>query len=110
MVSGLPVSVNVTSEEMYEALDEPLTIICEAVHSVLEQTPPEIAADISASGIVLTGGGALLWGIDKRIQERTKIPVTVAEEPKNCVAVGTGLALGNMDKIAAKKVRNRRDY
>ena len=107
MATGLPVSVTVTSEEMYDALNEPLTVICESVHSVLERTPPEIAADISASGIVLTGGGALLWGMDKRIEERTKIPVTVAEEPKNCVAVGTGLALGNMSRLSAKRVRNR---
>lgn len=104
MVTGLPVSVTVTSEEIYDALDEPLTVICEAVHSVLEQTPPEIAADISSNGIVLTGGGALLWGMDRRIEERTKIPVTVAEEPKNCVALGTGLALGNMGRISAKKI------
>ena len=110
MVTGLPVSVTVTSEEMYDALNEPLTIICESVHAVLEQTPPEIAADISASGIMLTGGGALLWGMDKRIEERTQIPVTIAEDPKSCVAVGTGLALGNMDKISSIKVRNRKDY
>ncbi|MCR4601305.1 MAG: rod shape-determining protein MreB [Clostridia bacterium] len=110
MVSGLPVSVEVTSEEMYDALDEPLTTICEAVHAVLEKTPPEIAADISSSGIMLTGGGALLWGMDKRIQDRTKIPVMVAEEPKNCVAVGTGKALSHMGSYSSHKMSNRQDF
>lgn len=110
MVSGLPVSVTVTSEEMYDALEEPLSTICEAVHAVLERTPPEIAADISSTGIMLTGGGALLCGIDKRIEDRTKIPVTIAEEPKNCVAVGTGKALSHMEAIASSKMSNRQNF
>ena len=110
MTTGLPVSVEVTSEEMYDALDEPLNAICEAVHTVLEHTPPEIAADISTTGIMLTGGGALLWGLDRRISERTKIPVMIAEEPKNCVAVGTGKALSHMGSISSKKVTNRQDF
>lgn len=110
MVSGLPVSVTVTSEEMYDALDEPLTTICEAVHSVLEKTPPEVAADISSSGIMLTGGGALLWGLDKRIEDKTKIKVRIAEEPKNCVAIGTGQALKHMDAISSNRMTNRQDF
>ncbi len=110
MVSGLPVSINVTSEEMYDALDEPLTTICEAIHSVLERTPPEIAADISSSGIVLTGGGALLCGMDQRIKDRTKIPVTIADEPKNCVVIGTGKALSHMGSISSSKMSNRQDF
>ncbi len=110
MITGLPVSVNVTSEEMYDALDESLTTICEAIHSVLEMTPPEIAADISSSGIVLTGGGALLWGLDQRIADRTKIPVTVAQNPLDCVAVGTGEALRHMERISAKQMTNQLDY
>ena len=110
MVSGLPVSVTVTSEEMYDALDEPLTTICEAVHSVLEKTPPEVAADISSSGIMLTGGGALLWGLDKRIEDKTKIKVRIAEEPKSCVAVGTGQALKDMDAISSNRVTNKQDF
>ncbi len=110
MVSGLPVSVTVTSEEMYDALDEPLTTICEAVHSVLEKTPPEIAADISSSGIMLTGGGALLWGLDKRIEDKTKIKVMIAEDPKSCVAVGTGQALKHMDAISSNRMTNRQDF
>lgn len=110
MVSGLPVSVTVTSEEMYDALDEPLTTICEAVHSVLEKTPPEVAADISSSGIMLTGGGALLWGLDKRIEDKTKIKVRIAEEPKSCVAIGTGQALKHMDAISSNRVTNKQDF
>ena len=70
LVTGLPKSVEVTSEEIMDALDEPLHEICETVHNVLERTPPELAADISNSGIVVTGGGALLYGIDKRIEDR----------------------------------------
>ena len=107
MVSGLPVSVTVTSEEMYDALNEPLTVICEAVHSVLERTPPEVAADISNSGIMITGGGALMYGIDKRIEDKTKIPVSIAEEPKHCVAVGTGMALSHMSAISSKRMDNK---
>ncbi len=110
MVSGLPVSVNVTSEEMYDALDEPLTTICNAIHAVLEKTPPEVAADISSTGITLTGGGALLWGIDKRIYDRTKIPVTIAEDPMSCVAIGTGQALSHLGSITSKQMTNRVDY
>ena len=110
MVSGLPVSVTVTSEEMYDALDEPLTTICEAVHSVLEKTPPEVAADISSSGIMLTGGGALLWGLDKRIEDKTKIKVRIAEDPKCCVAVGTGQALKHMDAISSNRMTNKQDF
>ncbi len=110
MVSGLPVSVTVTSEEMYDALDEPLTTICEAVHSVLEKTPPEVAADISSSGIMLTGGGALLWGLDKRIEDKTKIKVRIAEEPKSCVAIGTGQALKHMDAISSNRMTNKQDF
>lgn len=110
MVSGLPVSVTVTSEEMHDALNEPLTTICEAVHSVLEKTPPEVAADISSSGIMLTGGGALLWGIDKRIEERTKIKVNIAEDPKSCVAIGTGQALKHMDAISSNRMTNKQEF
>ena len=110
MVSGLPVSVTVTSEEMYDALDEPLTTICEAVHSVLEKTPPEVAADISSSGIMLTGGGALLWGLDKRIEDKTKIKVRIAEDPKSCVAIGTGQALKHMDAISSNRMTNKQDF
>ena len=104
LVTGLPKSVNVTSEEMLEALDEPLQAICEAVHQVLEQTPPELAADISNTGIVITGGGALLNGIDKRLKKRTGIDVIIADDPKSCVAVGTGIALNSIDDMEMRSV------
>ncbi len=99
LVTGLPKSVEVTSEEIMDALDEPLHEICETVHNVLERTPPELAADISNSGIVVTGGGALLYGIDKRIEDRTGIKVIIAEDPKSCVAIGTGKALNELDSL-----------
>ena len=92
------------------ALDEPLSIICESVHNVLEKTPPELAADISNSGIVLTGGGAYLWGIDKRIEERTGIQVRIAEDAKSCVAIGTGEALDNMEVIRRSQLNRRETY
>jgi len=95
---------------MLEALDEPLQVICEATHSVLERTPPEIAADISDRGIVLTGGGALLYGMDKRIAERTGIPVIVADDPKSCVAIGTGKALDSMAMIESNQMNRKRPY
>lgn len=104
LVTGLPKSVNVTSEEMLEALDEPLQAICEAVHQVLEQTPPELAADIANTGIVITGGGALLNGIDKRLKKRTGIEVIIADDPKSCVAVGTGIALNSIDDMEMRSV------
>ncbi|MGP1569713.1 MAG: rod shape-determining protein MreB [Eubacteriales bacterium] len=107
LVSGLPKSIEVSSEEMMEALEEPLQIISEAVHSVLEDTPPELAADISNSGIVITGGGALLYGIDKRISERTGIDVIIAENPKSCVAIGTGEALNSIDLMENNKLNRR---
>ncbi len=110
LVTGLPKTMYVTSEEIMEALDEPLTVICESVHNVLERTPPELAADISSSGIVLTGGGAYLWGIDKRIQERTGIKVRVAEDAKSCVAIGTGEALNDMDVIKRSQLNRRETY
>lgn len=110
MVTGLPKKVLVTSDEMLEALEEPLTVICEAVHNVLERTPPELAADISNSGIILTGGGALLYGIDKRIEDRTGIHVTIAEEPKSCVAIGTGKALDQLDKLESNSLNKRAPY
>ena len=93
LVTGLPRTVEVSSEEMLEALEEPLDVICEAVHSVLEKTPPELAADIIDRGIMLTGGGALLRGLDKLISQETKIPVHVAVDPMDCVAAGMGICL-----------------
>ncbi len=110
LVTGLPKSVEVTSEEIMDALDEPLHEICEAVHNVLERTPPELAADISNSGIVVTGGGALLYGIDKKIEDRTGIKVIIADDPKSCVAVGTGKALNELDSLKNTYLNKRSPY
>ena len=110
LVTGLPKTIEATSKEIMEALDEPLTTICDAVHGVLENTPPELAADISNNGIMITGGGALLHGIDKRIQERTGIHVITADDPKSCVAAGTGLALKTIDTIKNSQMNKRKAY
>ena len=110
LVTGLPKSVDVTSDEMMDALEEPLYAITEAVHNVLERTPPELAADISNSGIIITGGGALLYGIDRRIEERTGIKVIIAEDPKSCVAVGTGKALDELEKLEGNSLNRRAPY
>lgn len=91
LINGLPKTVKITSEEVRESLSEPLQSIVEAVKSVLEKTPPELASDIIDRGIILTGGGALLRGLDTLLAEVTGIPVIIAEDPLSCVAIGTGL-------------------
>ncbi|MCL1995811.1 MAG: rod shape-determining protein MreB [Defluviitaleaceae bacterium] len=91
LVSGLPRTVTVTSEEMIEALHESVTAVVDAVINVLERTPPELASDIGDRGIVMTGGGSLLNGLDMLISKKTGIDVYIAEEPLNCVAIGTGM-------------------
>jgi rod shape-determining protein MreB len=99
LVAGLPKTVEVTSVEIREALADPVMAIVEKVKRVLEQTPPELAADIIERGIVLTGGGALLRGFDKLLSAATSIPVYVAEDPLSCVAIGTGRALEELPAI-----------
>ena len=105
LATGLPVSVVVRSSEMMEALEEPAMAIVEAVHSTLEKTPPELAADISDRGIYMTGGGCLVDGLDKLIQEKTGINVMIAEDAISCVALGTGKALDNLDSLDGKSRR-----
>jgi rod shape-determining protein MreB len=90
LINGLPKTVKITSEEVREALQEPIQAILEAVKAVLEKTPPELAADIIDRGVILTGGGALLRGLDTLLGEVTGIPVIVADDPLSCVAIGTG--------------------
>jgi len=99
LISGLPKTITVSSSEMMEALEEPVSAIVDAVHSVLERTPPELAADISDRGIVMTGGGSLIYGLDKLLQEKTGINVIIAEDAVSCVALGTGKALENIEAI-----------
>ena len=90
LVTGLPKTVTITSDETEEALREPAGQVVEAIHAVLEKTPPELAADIADRGIVLTGGGALLHGLEQLIEEKTGITTVTAEDPMSVVAVGTG--------------------
>ena len=101
-MTGLPKMAEIYSSEMMEALSEPAMAIVEAVHSVLEKTPPELAADISDRGIYMTGGGCLIDGLDKLLQEETGINVNVAEDAESCVALGTGKALDNLDMLDGK--------
>ena len=96
---GIPRSFTVTSNEILEALNDPLNQIVTAVKSALEQTPPELAADIAERGMMLTGGGALLRDLDRLLLEETGLPVHVAEDPLTCVARGSGMALERMDKL-----------
>ena len=99
LLNGLPENLTVTSEEVREALAEPLEKVIEAIKITLEKTPPELAADIIDGGIMLTGGGALLSGLDIMIHNETGMPVHVAENPLDCVAQGTGMVLENSDKL-----------
>jgi rod shape-determining protein MreB len=98
LAEGIPRSFTLNCNEIMEALQEPLSSIVQAVKSALEHTPPELASDIAESGIVLTGGGALLRDIDRLISEETGLPVIVAEDPLTCVARGGGRALQMLDE------------
>ena len=98
-VSGLPKNVEVTSNEITEAIQEPLRLIVGAVRDVLEETPPELAADIFDRGLVRTGGGALLRGLDRYIAMHTGLPTIVADDPQTSVVRGTGLALENFEVL-----------
>ena len=99
LLNGLPENLTVTSEEVREALAEPLEKVVEAIKITLEKTPPELAADIIDGGIMLTGGGALLRGLDVLVHNETGMPVHVAENPLDCVVQGTGMVLENSDKL-----------
>ncbi|MBA4536665.1 rod shape-determining protein [Bacillus aquiflavi] len=104
MVTGLPRTITVRSAEIEAALRESVTVIVHAAKGVLERTPPELSADIIDRGVILTGGGALLHGIDQLLAEELKVPVLIAENPMDCVAVGTGIMLENIDKIPDRKL------
>ncbi|AIQ38239.1 MULTISPECIES: rod shape-determining protein [Paenibacillus] len=103
MVSGLPQTLTITAGEVKEALWDPVSSIVAAAKSVLERTPPELSADIIDRGVVLTGGGALLNGLDELLSEELHVPVWVAEDPMHCVVKGTGIMLDNLDKVVKKK-------
>jgi rod shape-determining protein MreB len=99
LIAGIPKTLEISSDEAREALEEPVSAIVEAVRSVLERTPPELAADIVDRGIVLTGGGALLRNLDVLLRDQTGLPVTVAETPECAVVLGTGRALDELDLL-----------
>jgi rod shape-determining protein MreB len=99
LVSGLPKTMRIGSTETREALAEPISLIIECVKTVLEKTPPELAADIVDRGIVMTGGGALLHGLDRLISQETGIPTYLADDPLSCVALGTGKALESLETL-----------
>ena len=99
LMTGLPRTFTVSSSEILDALEEVSSAIVEAVHWVLERTPPELTGDISANGITMTGGGSLIWGFDKLIASKTGIPTRVADEAVSCVAYGTGNCLENLSKM-----------
>lgn len=105
MISGLPKTLQISSKEIYEALREPVTNILDAIKTTLEKTPPELASDVMELGIMLTGGGALLEGLDRLIAKETGMPVHIAEDPLDCVAIGTGKALDSID-VLKKTVNN----
>lgn len=108
LVSGLPRTIKVSSSEMMDALEEPVSTIADAVHSVLEKTPPELAADISDKGMIMTGGGSLLYGLDKLISNRTGIPVHIAEDAISCVAKGTGKSLNWLEVLEDQMMTDSR--
>lgn len=110
LISGLPKNIVVSSSEMLEAFEEPAQSIVEAVHSVLEKTPPELVGDISTRGIVMTGGGCLIYGLDKLLQKETGISTYVADDAVSCVAIGTGKALESIDVLQGHLTSNDRKF
>ena len=99
LLNGLPQNITISSEEIREALEEPIAQVLEAVKITFERTPPELAADVIDQGVSLTGGGALLSGLDILISRETGMPVHIAEDPLDCVAKGTGQVLDNFSKL-----------
>lgn len=99
LMDGLPKNIQITSGEIREALADPLSMVLDAIRTTLEKTPPELSADIIDHGITLTGGGALLRGLDHLIEKETGMPVHIAESPLDCVAMGTGRVLDDIDKL-----------
>lgn len=110
LVTGLPTTIRITARETLYAMQEPLNMILGCIRGVLEKTPPELAADIIESGIVITGGGALLDGIAESIQDDTRIDTKVAENPMDCVALGTGIALAHLSVLKDDVVMESRAY
>lgn len=109
LVSGLPKTIQVSSDEIYEALKEPASVIVEEIKNILEETPPELIGDISGSGIILTGGGSLIYGMERMIQTETGIKTVTADDAESCVAFGTGQALDNNAVLESYNAADKRD-
>jgi rod shape-determining protein MreB and related proteins len=105
LIQGIPKAVEINSVEIREALSEPINAIVDAVRQSLEGTPPELAADIRDRGIILTGGGALMKGLDQRLRDETSLPVSSAEDPLTCVVRGTGMVLDDMERWSKVLIR-----
>ena len=108
LISGLPKTIEISSEEVRNALNEPISSIIDAIKSTLEKTPPELASDIMENGIMLTGGGALLRGLDKLVKQETGMPVQIAENPLDCVALGTGKSVEDQEIFEKVLMMNAR--
>ena len=108
LITGLPKTINVTSEEIRKALEEPVNAIIDAVRNTLDRCPPELAADVMERGIVLTGGGALLKGMDERLKHETGMPIHVAENPLSCVAIGSGKCLEEFEVLKRVLISSNR--
>ncbi|MDD3733174.1 MAG: rod shape-determining protein MreB, partial [candidate division Zixibacteria bacterium] len=109
LVAGVPKNLKISSVQVREALSETLDIVVEAVRQALERTPPELASDILERGIILTGGGALLRGLDKRLRQETNLPVNIADDPLTCVVRGTGKVIEDFANYTKVLERSRRD-
>lgn len=110
LITGLPKTIYITSQEIRRALDEPLTSIVDAIKATLEETPPELSADIMERGITLTGGGALLRGLDRLIELETGMPVNVANTPLDCVVLGTGKVLEEVEVLKKVLIKSKGSY
>ncbi len=108
MISGLPKTIEISSKEVHEAMKEPIFNIIDAIKSTLEKTPPELSSDVMEFGIMLSGGGALLGSLDKLIAKETGMPVHIADEPLDCVAIGTGKSLDSIEVLKRASSPNRR--
>lgn len=108
LITGLPKTLEISSQEIYSAMKEPIYNIVDAIKLTLEKTPPELASDVMEQGIMLTGGGAMLDSLDTLIMEETGIPVHIAENPLDCVAKGTGQALDSIDILKKSLSQNKR--
>lgn len=104
LVTGLPRTIEINSDEIALALKESVSMIVQSAKNVLEKTPPELSADIIDRGVIITGGGALLHGMDQLLIDELKVPVFIAENPMDCVAIGTGIMLDNIDRTSSQKL------